>query len=324
MIVFRSIPVIDVGILNSACSEDDLRPLANRFRKVYSQMGFSYLINHGIDPILFEQIFEQAKLFHQLPNEEKMQIKQNEFFRGYMPFATSIMKKSTLGEAIKPNQSAAFILGFEASEDEPDYQKRINLAGPNQWPSEILLPHFKNVLLQYRESLMKLLVNLIRVFALALEQHYFSFDKYFIKPTTFLRLQHYPQQPSVIPEHQYGIAPHTDYGALTLLAQDDVGGLQVLQPDGSWIDVTPLPNALILNTGDMMRLISNDLFIATPHRVINVSGKERYSIPFFAEPDMHAVISPIAQAGIAAKYEPIEYCSHLMNRIKNNYSIGAQ
>lgn len=320
---YAQVPIIDVSPLYSACSEGDLYSLAQKFNEVYTNIGFSYIVNHGISTHLFNTIFEQSRLFHHLPFEEKIKLKQNEFFRGYMPIAGSRFALSTLGETIIPNQSAAFILGHEVSEAEADYKKGINLAGPNQWPSEVLLPDFKNVLIHYRNNLTTLIRNLIRVFSLSLNQNYYAFDKFFVNPTTFLRLQYYPQQPEVIPEQQYGIAPHTDWGALTLLAQDSVGGLQVKQCDDTWLDVEPLEGAFILNTGDMMRRISNDKYISTPHRVINVSGKERYSIPFFFEPDMHAYIAPI-ETDTKPLYEPIQYSNHIMKQIKNNYKIGAK
>lgn len=320
---YAKIPVIDISPLYSAQSESDLRSLASEFNDVYMNIGFAYITNHGISRRFFEMIFEQSRLFHHLPEEEKLKIKQNEFFRGYMPISGSRFALSTLGEAIIPNQSAAFILGREVSEEEADYKIGINLAGPNQWPSEELLPDFKNILIHYRDNLTTLIRNLIRIFSLSLNQQYYALDKYFIKPTTFLRLQYYPAQPNIIPEQQYGIAPHTDWGALTLLAQDSVGGLQVKQCDNTWLDVPPLEGAFILNTGDMMRRISNDTYISTPHRVINVSGKERYSIPFFFEPDMHACISPI-KTNTNPLYEPIEYSSHIMKQVKNNYKIGAR
>lgn len=298
--------------------------LSQHFKDVYSNIGFAYITNHGIPKFLIDNIFEQSKLFHHLPEIEKLGIQQNEFFRGYMPFGGSVFNISTLGKTKSPNQSSSFILAHEVFESDDDFIKGINLAGPNQWPKENLLPEFKNVLLHYRESLTGLIRNIMRVFSLSLGFGFYDLDRYFTNPTTFLRLQYYPQQPDIIPENQYGIAPHTDYGALTLLAQDSIGGLQVMQHNGDWIDVPSLPGAFILNTGDMMRRISNNLLIATPHRVINSSGKERYSIPFFFEPSMHAFIEPLVQDNSSPEYEPIEYCKYLMNRIKNNYDIGAQ
>jgi isopenicillin N synthase-like dioxygenase len=321
----HGIPKIDISILNKQNSIEDLRELAKDLYKVYTEVGFSYITNHSISQDLIDAVFEQSRLFHALPEQEKMKIVQNEFFRGYMPLSGSKFKVSTLETAKRPNQSAAFILAHEVDESDPDYQLGINLAGPNQWPSEELLPNFKSTLMQYRHELSNLALKMVRLFALALDQDLYAFDKYFMNPTTFLRLQYYIPQPEVIPEHQYGIAPHTDYGFLTLLVQDSVGGLQVLDQAGSWINVSPLKGGIILNTGDMLRYFSNNTIISTPHRVINISGRERFSVPFFFEPNMHAQISPIVKTnGIHNNREPIEYADYLMERIKNNYNIGAK
>ena len=320
----NEIPVIDVSLLKTAESMEELHPLATTLYEVYSQIGFAYIINHGISQTLFDTIFQQARLFHHLPEHEKMKIVQNEFFRGYMPFATSTLKVSTLGKAVKPNQSSAFILMHEVDKADPDYIKGINLAGPNQWPSEELLPDFKSVLLHFREEMTVLLKNLIRLFSLAFDQSYYAFDHLFHKPTNYLRLQYYPPQPDVIPEEQYGIAPHTDYGFLTLLIQDDVGGLQVLNANKEWIDVPPLKGGIIVNTGDMLRRVSNDTIISTPHRVINISGRERYSIPFFFEPNMQSMISPIKKDKNKTTCSTIKYADYIMERIQGNYDIGAK
>ncbi|WP_367605732.1 isopenicillin N synthase family dioxygenase [Legionella sp. W05-934-2] len=323
----HQIPVIDVSDLQKAQKIEDLRPLAKRFFEVYSKIGFAYIINHGISPHLFEDIFEQSRLFHHLPEQEKMKIVQNEFFRGYMPLASSKLNVSTLGKAAKPNQSASFILMHEVDKSDPDYIKGINMAGPNQWPSDDLLPNFKPTLLHYREELTILLKNLIRLFAISLGQDFYAFDPYFYKPTNYLRLQYYSPQPDVIPEDQFGIAPHTDYGFLTLLTQDNVGGLQVLTQENQWIDVPPLEGGIIVNTGDMLRLVSNNTIISTPHRVINTSGRERYSIPFFFEPNMHSMMAPLSIPSdqcIASQFKPIEYADYIMERIQGNYQIGAK
>jgi isopenicillin N synthase-like dioxygenase len=325
--VNNQIPVIDLSKLANNNSIDNLHSLAARLYEVYSQIGFAYIINHGISPNLLDAIFEQSRLFHHLPEHEKMKIVQNEFFRGYMPLATSTLNVSTLGKAAKPNQSAAYILMHEVDKADPDYLNGINMAGPNQWPSQQLLPNFKPTLLHYREELTVLLKNLIRLFALSLDQSYYAFDHYFYKPTNYLRLQYYSPQPDIIPEHQYGIAPHTDYGFLTLLVQDNVGGLQVQTHDKKWIDVPPLDGGIIVNTGDMLRRVSNDKIISTPHRVINTSGRERYSIPFFFEPNMQSIVSPISRDSTKdskVMHQPLKYADYIMERIQGNYDIGAK
>ena len=105
-------------------------------------------------------------------------------------------------------------------------------------------------------------------------------DRFFEKPTTFLRLLHYPTQPEEI--GLFGSAPHTDYGYITLLAQDQVGGLEVRNKADEWIAAPPIADTFVMNVGDILARWTNDRFVSTPHRVINRSGRERYSQPFFS------------------------------------------
>src|SRR5579872_7108264 len=140
---FNEIPHIDLSPLFNG-STDSLLALSKQVKSIYSEIGFAYVINHRFPEILMSSVFEAADDFHTLPLSEKMKIKQNQFFRGYMPLNSSILKISTLGEAVKHNQSAAFIMAHEVEEDNVDYINQINLAGPNQWPES--LPQFKNIM----------------------------------------------------------------------------------------------------------------------------------------------------------------------------------
>lgn len=323
MSTFHKIPTIDISPLIEN-SKDGILHVAEEIREAYTKVGFAYIINHGIQESLMDSTFSAAKDFHSLPIEKKLAIRQNRFFRGYMPYDFSILKVSSLGDAVKPNQSEAFILAHEVEEDDPDFIAKTNLAGPNQWPDS--LPEFKQVILEYREKTQELAYKLLKAFAVAFGMETNALDQYFTKPTTFLRLQYYPRQPNFIPENQFGIAPHTDHGFLTLLAQDNTGGLQVRNHEGDWIEAFPLRGSFMLNSGDMLKRMTNDIFISTPHRVINRSGNDRYSIPFFFEPNMHAPIAPLSNfctKSSPAKYKPMEYHIHLMERIRNNYNIGA-
>lgn len=323
MTTFTEIPTIDLSPLHDNTLEA-FSVIAKEIKKTYSTVGFAYLINHGISQALIDSTFAAARDFHQLPYEEKLKIKQNKHFRGYMSNRESFFEISTLGKATKPNQSEAFIIAHEVAENDPDYIAGINLAGKNQWPEQ--LPNFQKTVSAYNQALYLLARKLLKVFSLAFGLDLDGLEPFFKRPTTFLRLQYYPEQPNHIPEDQFGIAPHTDYGFLTLLAQDNVGGLQVKNQSGAWIEAPPLSGSFMLNSGDMLKRMTNDTFISTPHRVINRSGKKRFSIPFFFEPDMHAPITPFAtfcQGNNQAKYPTIEYAEHLMARIRSNYNIGA-
>lgn len=316
MNISKQIPVIDLALLHQ---KSGAYQIAEILKTVYTTIGFAYLVNHGFPQNLVADAFKISAEFHALPLEEKMRIKQNRFFRGYMPRQGSTIKNSTLGAYKIPNQSAAFIMAHEVEETDPDFIAEINLAGPNQWPEN--MPELKTVLLAYQTEMLILSRQLLRAFALAFGLPAEGLDVYFTKPTTFLRLQYYPSDPDFVPENTFGLAPHTDYGFFTILAMDNNNGLQVRDNEHGWIDVPNIPRSFVLNTGDMVKLLTNGEFLSTPHRVINRSGNERFSIPFFFEPNMHApmeVLEPFKD--IHTNQNPsIKYCEHLMKRIRSNY-----
>jgi isopenicillin N synthase-like dioxygenase len=161
----------------------------------------------------------------------------------------------------------------------------------------------------------------VQLVALSLGMPARSLDHHFERPTTFLRLLHYPPQP-VNEAEQLGSAPHTDYGIITLLAQDDAGGLQVRPRGGDWIEAPPIPNTYVLNVADMLARWTNNRFVSTPHRVINRSGLDRYSLPYFFDPSMDAMIECLptcTDADHPPAYGPVRYGDYLMERLNKNY-----
>jgi isopenicillin N synthase-like dioxygenase len=125
--------------------------------------------------------------------------------------------------------------------------------------------------------------------SLGLDADYFH-SRYTSRPTLLFRIFHYP--PSAANDARWGVGEHTDYGLLTLLAQDDAGGLQVNTAHG-WLEVPPIPETLVCNIGDMLDRLTGGYYRSTPHRVRNTSGRERYSFPFFFDPAFDAEIEPL-------------------------------
>ena len=316
------IPTIDLSPLMDS-SKKGLTKVAHEIENAYKKYGFAYLINHNIPEDLFNDTFNAAKKFHALPLHEKMAIKQNDCFRGYVPLNASTLKVSTLGSAKKPNQLDAFVMAFDPDITSDDYKNGIYLNGDNQFPKN--LPYFKDTMLRYRDCMLDLANRLLKPFSIALRMPEDYLFQFFSPPTYFLRLQHYPEQAKTIADDLFGIAPHTDYGFFTILAQNDIEGLDVLDESNNWTRVPFIKNSLILNAGDMLRRMSNDTFKSTKHRVINRSGKERYSIPFFFEPNMRSNIH-VAPSCISIdnpeKHKPIIYGEYLMDRIQGNYNLG--
>ena len=310
MTEFTEIPVIDGSALHSDDQAAYAR-LVENFADAYGRTGFGYIINHGVDPALLDAVFSASAQFHALPLDEKMKTALNQNHRGYIPINTSTDVNSKLADVKKPNQSASFMMMREDSTEDAD----VYLSGPNQWPE---LDGFRNALTAYNTAMSDLGRKLMRVALLATGANPDDFLTAFDQPTTWLRLLHYPPSPALAPENLYGSAPHCDFGCLTLLAQDDVGGLQVQTPAGNWVDAPRIEGSFVVNVGDMLHRLSNGKLMSTPHRVINRSGRERYSCPFFFDPHVSANIAPLSGTG-APKFDPITFGDFLRGELTAAY-----
>jgi isopenicillin N synthase-like dioxygenase len=173
--------------------------------------------------------------------------------------------------------------------------------------------------------MLKLCHRLVKAFSIALGMESNGLDKLFIAPSFYYWLHYYPEQEGEITEDQFGLAPHTDFSFMTILAQDKVGGLEVKLNDGQWVDAPYIPNTFVLNAGNVLKKMSNDLFNAVPHRVVNRSNKARYSIPFFFDPNMYSIVKVLESCITLenpAKYVPFMYGDDLIERTKGHYGVG--
>lgn len=195
--------------------------------------------------------------------------------------------------------------------------------GPNTYPEGVSDPaFFRSTMDNYAEAMIDLIKDVLKVLAMTLNLPETYFDQFTREPIATLRLLHYPPQEPTADSSERGIGAHTDFGAVTLLLQDDVGGLQVYdQPTNTWIDVTPTPNAYVVNLGNLMMRWSNDRYISNLHRVINKSGRERYSIPFFfpGNPDFLVSCLPGCEGIEGAKYAPIKVEDWIRGRYASTY-----
>jgi len=314
------LPIVDLAGLGHAATGEDLaglRSLGAAFDEACRAFGFCYIVNHGVEQALIDRAFAMSAAFHALPLEEKQQIKINAAHRGYMGMASSLIVTSSIEKAVRPNLSESFMLMHEiAPEDEAH-----PLDGPNQWPARPA--EFREAVGAYDSALQHLSRQMTHMIAVALGLPPEGLDPHFERPTTFLRLLHYPPSPPDTGDKQYGSAPHTDYGFITILAQDQQGGLQVRGPDNRWIDATPLRGAFVVNIGDMGSRWSNGRWPSTPHRVINRSGGDRYSMPYFFDPNADVTVACLPSCcppDRPARFEPVRYGDYLMMRIDANYA----
>lgn len=273
--------------------------LARRLDDALRADGFVAVTGHGVPEAVVAAAFDASRRFFALAEADKRRwhIDHWPLQRGFDPVGW---------QALDPDRPAdlkeSFYLGVEA-------------LGPNQWPDEALVPGFRAALDAYSAALRTLAGRMMGLFELALALPPGHFDAFTREPTCVTRLLHYPPAPAVVLPGQIGCGAHTDWGALTLLAQDDAGGLQVQRADGRWIEVEPVPGAFVVNIGDMTRRWTNDRWRSTMHRVVpRRVGIERWSIAYFFDLDADAVVSPLPSCVDAAhppRYAPITAGEHL-------------
>jgi isopenicillin N synthase-like dioxygenase len=306
----RPLPILDL----SSWREGDrasLTRIAAEAGAACRDVGFFYVVNHAVDEGLIAATFDQSRRFFALPLAERqaLAIETIGGNRGY-----SGMLHEALDPGRGPDMKEAFNVGLEIAPDDPDLLSGQPFRSLNAWPS---LPNFREALLAYYDVCAALGARLHRAFACDLGLEPDFFDDKFDRPMATLRLLHYPAPP-VGSEPRTGAGVHTDYGNLTLLATDDVGGLEVCARDGEWIEAPVVPGAFIVNIGDCLMRWTNDIYVSTPHRVVNRSARERYSIAFFYDPNPDAIVETIpscVRQGERVRYPPILAADHLKRRL---------
>jgi isopenicillin N synthase-like dioxygenase len=259
--------------------------VARQIREACESTGFFYLVRHGVPQATIDAVFAASRRFFAQPLEQRMKVRLEVGpNRGYQPLGSRFYA----GKADAPDHNESFKYQHELPPDDPDVIAGNRVHARNRWPDD--LPGWRDTLLEYYDGMEHLTGALLRAFALALDLDEAWFLAAYRKPLTQINLLHYPPHPPITPGRQFGLRPHSDTTAFTILAQGDVGGLQV-EHGGDWIDVPPIPGSFVINIGDMMARWTNDRFASTPHRVINRSGTERYSVAFFAIPDFDAEVA---------------------------------
>lgn len=306
----ETIPVLDLAPLLRG-DPGAVEALGTQLRHAFEEIGFYFIINHGISQPMIDAAFQAARQFHDMPLEQKMALRFNKDNVGYMPFKSSTTKHSTLNANNRPNLVEAYFVKRDLPPDHPDRTAGRPFRGPNQWPQD--LPGFKEDVLAYCGAMEQLALRLLPLYSTALDLAPDFLGQAFREPTYTLRMSHYPPQ-EVVEENEFGLAPHTDTSFMTMLAQNEIPGLSIRLPNGRWIEAPSMPGSILINGGDLLRRWTNDRFLATPHRVINRSGGERYAIPFFLDCDYEHVMEclPTCQGpDNPAKYPPITYAEYM-------------
>ncbi|WP_092955821.1 isopenicillin N synthase family dioxygenase [Falsiroseomonas stagni] len=310
------LPLVDLSALGTP--EGD-QAIATELDAAFGGIGFAYFANTPITLAQQDAIVAASRAFHALPDAAKRAIDMNEFHRGYMAPKTSVIATSSVAKVTKPNYSESFMFMHEVAPDDPRFG--LPLQGPNRWPAE--LPAFRDAVLAYQAAMEDFCRRLLRPVAIALGLAPDFLLPFFEKPTTFLRLLHYPPQAPDSADDEFGSAPHTDYGFLTILLQDMSGGLEVRRKDGAWLKATPIRGTYVVNVADMLARWTNGRWQSTPHRVKNLSGGDRYSCPYFFDMDMDARVECLAtctDAGNPPRFPPVLYGDYLLERLNKNYA----
>lgn len=312
-----ALPVIDVSGL-AAPDPAARQQVAAAIGAACRDKGFLYIVGHGIDPALRAAVFAQSKRFFDLPEAEKLALDKahSRASRGYEP-----LRNQTLEAGAPPDVKEGFYMGRDLPADDPRVMAGRFGAGANQWPTG--LEGFRPVMEAYYQALVALAGRLMAGVALSLGLPEDHFADYCAEPIAILRLLHYPPQPANPMPGEKGCGAHTDFGGLTILAQDNAGGLQVFdKTTDTWLHADPVPDAFVVNLGDMIQRWTNGHYRSTLHRVVNMSGGERYSVPFFFSGNPDHVVSCLPgclAAGEAPSFPPITVEGHMKERYATTY-----
>jgi isopenicillin N synthase-like dioxygenase len=285
----QGLPVIDMAPLFGDADTEGRARVARKIARACEAHGFFYLVGHGIGLEVLKALEAESRRFFALPLEAKMAISMargGRAWRGYFPVGGEL----TSG---RPDLKEGFYLGTELSPDHARVRAGVPMHGANLWPAEA--PGLKAAAEAYMAGATRAAASLMEgvSLSLGLDAQYFA-RAYTAEPTVLFRIFHYPATGSADVDwsQSWGVGEHTDYGLLTLLAQDGFGGLQVKTPD-EWIEAPPIEGALVCNIGDMLERLTGGRFKSTPHRVRNVSGHDRLSFPLFFDPDFMAPMRPL-------------------------------
>ena len=279
---FSHIPIINVR--NLIASDAQQQDVASQLDQACRESGFFYVVGHGIDDRLQQRLQELSRQFFAQSVDEKLQIRMalgGRAWRGYFRVGDEL----TSG---KPDQKEGLYFGAELSADDARVAAGTPLYGPNLFPEK---PHgLREVVLEYMAAVTRLGHRLMAGLALSLglAESYFE-DRYTREPLTLFRIFNYPPPPDPA---LWGVGEHTDYGLLTILLQDDAGGLEV-RSRSKWVAAPPIPGSFVCNIGDMLDRMTRGYFRSTPHRVRNPAPRDRLSFPFFFDPNFFARVEPI-------------------------------
>ncbi|MCU1396867.1 MAG: iron oxidase [Ilumatobacteraceae bacterium] len=282
--VTSAVPLIDLG---GADAPERFAAIARQVDAACRDTGFFVVTGHGIDHARFVELDIAARRFFALPDDVKARMSMavgGRAWRGWFPLGGEVTNGI-------PDGKEGIYFGAESDDD-----ASLPLHGRNLFPPDV--PDLRPAVLGWIDALTDLGHTLTSAIAvgLGLPRDWFR-DHLTADPTVLFRIFRYPDADAPTPvgvpaTGEWGVAEHTDYGLLTMLAQDDCGGLQVESRTG-WVEVEPIPDSFVCNIGDMLERMTGGRYRSTPHRVRNTSGRDRLSFPFFFDPSWDTHIEPL-------------------------------
>ena len=313
------IPVIDFSPFVQGGSRAAREAVARQVRAACIDIGFFYMVGHGIDQAEIDGVIEWGHAFFGLPLEVKMALHRNNDptqSNGYMPSGGT--------EASSADLKENFAMSREVDPGEPAEGRYA--AGRSQWPDPGVLPGFEDAMKAHIEKRTALGQVTAKAFALSLGLPETYFDDSFRHPGCNLVYNYYPPlQTGRIERTQWSIAPHADYGAFTMLAQDSNNGLQIRNSAGEWIEARPIPGAFVINIGDTMARWTNDLYASSLHRAANYNSGIRVSVPFFVFPNGRTEIRCLETChgpDNPPRYEPILAQDYMLEMLSRYFRMG--
>lgn len=307
-----SLPIISLTGLRSSDPKERLATAAE-LGHACRDVGFFYVTDHGIPQTVCQGAFDLARQLFELPADYKadLSIRRSPHNRGYVAMAD---------EKLNPESGAdmkeAFNIGTDFPEDHPDVLAGKPFRGVNFWPP---IEGWREQALNYFDHCLELGRTIHRGFSLDLGLSEDFFAQHLTLPIATLRMLRYPPTAGSTDREDGGAGTHSDYGNITILATDEVAGLEVLNRKGEWIQAPHVPGAFVCNIGDCLMRWSNDVYVSTPHRV-RPPARERYAIAFFLEVNPGSVIDPRdVMPDQVPKYEPVTCADYLAARLNATY-----
>ncbi|MFB2880163.1 isopenicillin N synthase family dioxygenase [Floridanema aerugineum] len=317
---FSQIPIIDFApFINGDANSKNL--IANQVNQACQGIGFMYIKNTGISENLIKQVFREAKIFFALPITVKNQLAWSDEFsnRGYVGIERERLNPEQPGDL-----KEAFNVGKEDNSTNFNFGQNNTSLICNPWPSGE--ENFRETVLNFYQACTETANIILEAFAIALQQPTNFFTNTHTAQNHTLRLLHYPPLQQTPKPGQVRAGEHSDYGSITLLFQDEIGGLEVCTTAGKWIAAPTIPDTILVNTGDLMQRWTNHVFCSTKHRVMIPEDEKkavsRYSIAFFCHPNDDTLIEAISSCvreDFPQLYPPISAGDYLLSRLQATY-----